>query len=65
MKYIEVNRNKVKAIQSDWRETSALLREKVMNLPYILENPHKEPKALEWLECISKIHPQKLRRARA
>jgi hypothetical protein len=60
MKYIEVNRNKVKAIQSDWRETSALLREKVMNLPYILENPHKEPKALEWLECISKIHPQKL-----
>lgn len=58
MKYILANTNQVKPIQADWRETSSLLRDKVMNLSYVRQNPHKEAQALEWLECLCKVHPQ-------
>jgi hypothetical protein len=57
MKYIQVDTNKVKPVQSDWRETSDRLRDKVMNLEYVKQNPQKEHEALEWLECICKVHP--------
>lgn len=56
MKYILANTNQVKPIQADWRETSSLFRDKVMNLAYVKQNPHKETQALEWLECLCKVH---------
>lgn len=60
MKYIQVNTNKIKPIQDNWRETLANLRDKVMELAYVKQNPQKEHNALEWLECICKVHPPKL-----
>lgn len=58
MKYFLVNANQVKPIQADWREASSQLKNKVMNLTYVKQNPHKEAQALEWLECICKVHPR-------
>ena len=57
MKYIEVNTNKIKPKQADWRENIFRLRDKVMDLAYVRENPHKETQAIEWLECLCKVHP--------
>jgi hypothetical protein len=57
MKYIQVNTNNVKPIQADWRDTSFRLRDKLMNLAYVKKNPQKEHDALEWLECLCKVHP--------